>query len=115
MSSAASSHERAERFRRRPLSARDERFGAAFGDQTSAFRSGPWAQIDQMIGRRHDREVMLDGDHTMAALDELIERANQKIDLAKVQAPRRLVEEIKRAAPRATRELTRKPKALRLA
>src|SRR4051812_33328682 len=59
--------------------------GAAFG-----------AEVDEPVGAANEVDVVLDGDDGVAGLEELAERAEEHVDVAAVQARRRLVEEEQR-------------------
>ena len=56
----------------------------------AAFR----AQIDDVIGGLDDVHVVLDEDHRVPGIDELIQRHEQALDVGQVQAGRRLVEDV---------------------
>src|SRR5205085_6387623 len=77
---------------------------------TTAFRS----EVDDMIRRLHDVEVVLDDEHGIARIDEPRENAEQQLDVGEMKPGRRLVEDVERTARRAPRELASELDALRL-
>ena len=60
----------------------------------TAFRT----QVDQVIGASDDVEVVLDHDDGVALIDELVQDVQQLAGVLEVQAGRRLVEDVERAA-----------------
>src|SRR5947207_3653041 len=50
------------------------------------------AEVDDPVGVRHHRLVVLDDDDRLARLDEPVEQAEQLLDVGEVEAGRRLVE-----------------------
>ena len=67
-----------------------------------------------MIGRAHRVFVVLDDDHGVAQLGQPAQRRQQSVVVARVQADRRLVEDVKHAhQPRA--DLAGQPDPLRFA
>ena len=72
-------------------------------------------QVDQVVRRLDDVEIVLDDDDGIAAIDKALEDAEELVDVGRVQARRRFVEDVERAARRAARELRRELDALRLA
>ena len=61
--------------------------GAAFG-----------AEVDDPVGRLDDVEIVLDHQHRVAGVDEVVQHLQQQLDVGEVQAGRRLVEQVERAA-----------------
>jgi hypothetical protein len=72
----------------------DELGGRALEDDLTALVAGAGAEVDDPVGVRHDRLVVLDDDHRLAAVDEAVEQAQQLLDVGEVQARRRLIEDI---------------------
>ena len=72
-------------------------------------------EVDDPVGRLDDVEIVLDHEHRVAAVDEPVQHVEQHAHVLEVQAGRRLVEDVERAAGVALRELGRELDALRLA
>src|ERR671919_2028265 len=53
-----------------------------------------WPQIDEIVGRFYDIEVVLDDDHRVASIDEPPKDDEQALNIGKVEAGSRLVENI---------------------
>ena len=76
--------------------------------------AGAGAEIDHVVRGAHRLFVVLDDDHRVAQVAQLLERREQPRVVALVQPDRRLVEDVQHAdEPRA--DLRREPNALRLA
>ena len=91
-----------------------ELLGRAFGDHLAAELARAGAEIDHVL-RAADRVlVVLDHDERVALRVELLQRVEQDAVVARVQADRRLVEDVADAA-QVGAELRREPDALRLA
>ena len=56
------------------------------------------AEVDDPVGARDDVHVVLDDDDGVARVDEAVQLAQQQFDVGRVQARRRLVEEVERVA-----------------
>ena len=54
----------------------------------------PGPEVDDPVGVRHHRLVVLDDDHRLAGVDEPVEQPEQLLDVGEVQAGRRLVEDV---------------------
>ena len=67
-------------------------------DDLAALHARAGAKVDDVIGPRHRVLVVLDDDDRVAARTELLERAEQLLVVARVQADRRLVEHVQHAA-----------------
>ena len=65
--------------------------------------AGAGAEVDDPVGVRHHRLVVLDDDHGLAGVDEPVEQAEQLLDVGEVQAGRRLVEDVDAALARPCR------------
>ena len=50
------------------------------------------AEIDYLVGSAHDTGFMLDHDHSVAGIPELLKNANQPLCIAGMQPNARLVE-----------------------
>src|SRR5213083_1984489 len=64
----------------------DEVGGGALEDDPAAVVAGPGAEVDQPVGVRHDGLVVGDDDDRLAGVDELVEQAEQVLDIGEVQA-----------------------------
>ena len=60
----------------------------------AAVVAGAGAEVDDPVGVRHDRLVVLDDDDRLAGVDEPVEQAEQLLDVGEVQAGGRLVEDV---------------------
>ena len=56
--------------------------------------AGAGAEVDDPVGVRHHRLVVLDDDDRLAGVDEPVEQAEQLVDVGEVQAGGRLVEHV---------------------
>src|SRR5919201_1937750 len=72
----------------------DEVGRSALEDDPTAVVAGARAEIDDPVGMRHDRLVVLDDDDRLAGIDEPVEQAEQLLDVGEVQAGGRLVEDV---------------------
>src|SRR5205085_5438795 len=70
----------------------DEVGGRALEDDPAAVVTGAGAEVDDPVGVRHDRLVVLDDDDRLAGVDEPVEQAEQLLDVGEVEAGGRLVE-----------------------
>ncbi len=93
----------------------DDVFGPAFGNDLAAAIAALGAEIDDPIRRLDHFEIMLDHDDRIAVFDKLMQHFEKLRDVVEMQACRRLVENVKRAARRTARQLLRELDALRLA
>ena len=75
-------------------------------------RAGP--HVDDVVGGQDRVLVVLDDDHAVAEVAQVLERAEQPVVVALVQADRRLVEHVHHAG-QARADLRREADALRLA
>src|SRR6195256_6365876 len=66
--------------------------GFSLKDEPAAVVAGAGTEVDDPVGVRHDRLVVLDDDDRLAGLDEPVEQAEQLLDVGEVQAGGRLVE-----------------------
>ena len=73
-------------------------FGRAAGDDSAAPCAAVGADVDDPVGRLHDVEIVLDDEHRVAGVDELVQHFEQQLDVGEVEAGRRLVEQVHRAA-----------------
>ena len=72
------------------------------GDDLASLDAGPWPEVNKMVGRAHRVFIVLDDDHRVAQLGEPAQGRQQSIVVTRVQADRRLVENIEDAhQPRA--------------
>ena len=58
----------------------DEVGGCALEDDPAAVVSGAGAEVDDPVGVRHDRLVVLDDDDRLAGVDQPVEQAEQLLD-----------------------------------
>src|SRR5665648_242834 len=72
----------------------DERGGCALEDDPAAVVAGSGTEVDDPVGVRHDRLVVLDDDDRLAGVDETVEQAEQLLDVGEVQAGGRLVQDV---------------------
>src|SRR5688500_13540596 len=63
----------------------DEVGGGALEDDPAAVVAGAGAEVDDPVGVRHDRLVVLDHDHRLAGVDEPVEQAEQLLDVGEVE------------------------------
>ncbi len=88
--------------------------GLALGDHLAAMHAGSRADIDHIVGSQDRILVMLDHDHRIADVAQMLERIEQPGVVALVQADRRLVEHVEHASQART-DLRGQPDALALA
>ena len=74
-----------------------DHFGRALDDDLAAFVGRAGAEIDDLIGRFHHLQVVLDHDQRMADGQQRVEAIEQLHDVGKVQPGGRLVENEQRA------------------
>ena len=72
----------------------DDFRGRAGRDQLSAGAAPFRSQIDHPVGRFHHVQIVLDHQHGVAGVDEVVQHLQQQLDVGKVQPGRRLVEQI---------------------
>src|SRR5271166_3422665 len=72
----------------------DEVGGGALEDDLAAVVAGAGAEVDDPVGVRHDRLVVLDDDDRLAGVDEPVQQAEQLLDVGEVQPGGRLVEDV---------------------
>src|SRR5580704_5995928 len=72
----------------------DEVGGCALEDDQAAVMAGPGAEVNDPVGVRHDRLVVLDDDDRFAGVNEPVEQAKQLLDVGEVEAGGRLVEDV---------------------
>ena len=88
--------------------------GRALGDDLAAVAAGARTEVDDPVGGLDRRLVVLDDEHRVAEVAQAVQRLDQPLVVALVQADRRLVEDVQHARQLAA-ELRREPDALRLA
>ena len=81
--------ERAPRMARR---GRGDFFRCARNDDLSARLTSLRAQVDHVVRRLDHIRLVLDDDHRIALLDQLIEHAQELFDICEVQSGRGLIE-----------------------
>src|SRR5580692_5835710 len=72
----------------------DEIGGRALEDDPAAVVAGAGAEVDDPVGVRHDRLVVLDDNDRLTGVDEPVEEAEQLLYVGEVQAGGRLVEDV---------------------
>src|ERR687897_3364528 len=72
----------------------DEVGGGALEDDPAAVVAGAGTEVDDPVGVRHDRLVVLDDDDRLAGVDEPVEQAEKLLDVGEVEAGGRLVEDV---------------------
>ena len=77
----------------RRVEARD-RLGRALADDAAPGLAGLGSEVHDPVGRLRQRHVVLDHDHRVAGVDQPSQRADQHRDVGRVQACRRLVEQV---------------------
>ena len=88
--------------------------GRALRDDAAAVHAGARAEVDDVVGVTDRIFVVLDDDHRVAEVAQAIQRAQQPLVVALMQADRRLVEDV-HDADEAGADLAREPDALRFA
>ena len=88
--------------------------GRALRDHRAAVHAGARAEVDHVVGVADRIFVVLDHDHRVAEIAQAIQRAQQPLVVALMQADRRLVEDVHHA-DEAGADLARETDALRLA
>ena len=73
-------------------------FRRAAGDDSAASFAAVGADVDDPIGGLRHVEIVLDDEHRVAGVDEGVQHFEQQLDVGEVQAGRRLVEQVQRAA-----------------
>ena len=81
----------------------------------AAARAALRTEVDDPVGGLDHVEVVLDHDDRVAVVAQPVQHGEQQLDVVEVQAGRRLVEDVERAAGVALRQLERELHALRLA
>ena len=88
--------------------------GRALRDDLAAVLAGARPHVDDVVGRQDRVLVVLDDDHAVAEVAQVLQRVEQPVVVALVQADRRLVEHVHHAG-QARADLRREADALRLA
>ena len=88
--------------------------GRALRHELAAVLAGAGAEVHHVVGRPHRALVMLDHDHGVAEVAQPLERGDQALVVALVQADRRLVEDVEHPTERRA-DLRGQPDPLRLA
>ena len=82
-------------------------------DDVAAVLAGARSHVDQMVGGAHRALVVLDHEHGVAEVAKPLERLDQLLVVALMQADRRLVQDVQHADQRRT-DLRRQPDPLGL-
>src|SRR5664279_4132850 len=72
----------------------DEVGGRALEDDPAAVVAGAGAEVDDPVGVRHDRLVVLDDDDRLAAVHQPVEQGEHVVDVGEVEARGWLVEHV---------------------
>jgi hypothetical protein len=89
--------------------------GRAFGDHLAPAVAALRPHVDDPVGGLHHFQILLDDDHRVALVDQLVQHVKQLRDVVEVEPRGRLVEDVERAAGRAARQFLGELDALRLA
>ena len=89
--------------------------GRALRDDLAAAVAALRTHVDDPVGGLHDFEIVLDDDHRVALVDQLMQHVEQLRDVVEMQARGRLVEDVERAPGRAARQFLGELDALRFA
>ena len=81
--------------------------GRALGDDLAPVLAGAGAEVDDVVGGADRALVVLDDDHRVAEVAQALERADQLLVVALVQADRGLVEDVEHARPGSSRSASR--------
>ncbi len=68
--------------------------GSAAGNQFPAFVASLGTQVNDVVGSLDHVKVMLDDDNRMAVIDQAVQTPKQPIDVGKVQAGGRFVQDV---------------------
>ena len=68
--------------------------GVPSKDDPAAVVARAGAEVDDPVGVRHDRLVVLDDDDRLAGVDEPVEQAEQMLDVRQMEAGGRLAEDV---------------------
>jgi len=68
---------------------------STFYHQSSTFMATLWSQVDDVIGRFDDVQVVVDYQDRMPLFDESIQALKQTVNICKMQTGRRFIEDIK--------------------
>ena len=89
--------------------------GRAGGDDAPAAVAAFGAEVDDPVGGLDDVQVVLDDDDRVARISQAMQHVEQQLDVVEVQARRRLIQYVERAAGVALGDLKRQLDTLRLA
>ena len=89
---------RAQRLAGVRLVDRGDFFRRAGGDDPAARLAAFRPQVDDPVGRLDHVEIVLDDQHRVAGVDEVVQHLQQQLDVGEVQAGGRLVEQVERPA-----------------
>src|SRR6266513_627967 len=90
-------------------------FGRAFGNDLAPSLPALGTEIDHVVSRFHDVEVVLVDDDGVASAHEAMQDFEETLDVGEVEPGGRLVEDVQGSAGRAPAELGRELDALRFA
>ncbi len=90
-----------------------DRLGCAFGQHVTAAGTTFGAEVEHVIRREHEVEVVLDDDDGVAAIDQGLEGLHEPCDVGQVQAGRGLVEDVEHVPGRLALQFRRKLETLR--
>ena len=72
----------------------DQVGGRALENDPAAVLAGARTEVDDPVGVRHDRLMVLDDDDRLAGVDQPVEQSEQLFDVGQVEAGGRLVEDV---------------------
>ena len=90
-------------------------FGRAFGQHVAALDAAFRTHVDEPVAVLDDVQVVLDDQHGVALVDQLVQHLEQLAHILEVQAGGRLVQDVERVAGGAAAQLLAQLDALRLA
>ncbi len=64
------------------------------GNQLAPEAACTWPNFENVVGRRDDSHVMFDGDNRVTSRNQPSDRVQQRLSIARVQAQRRLIENV---------------------
>src|SRR2546422_11564753 len=72
----------------------DDLLGCAGGDHLAPLVAALRTQIDDVVGRLEDVEIVLDDDNRVSSIDQAMKDIEQALDVREVQAGGRLIEDV---------------------
>ena len=78
----------------------DNIFRSACRDDSPSLIPALRTQVDDMIRRLDDVEIVFDDNHRITAIDETLQDIEQFVDIRRMESCRRLIEDVERLARR---------------